>query len=164
MVLPDYLRTGLDAVICGTAVGKRSCERRHYYSGRGNKLWKVLYDTKLTPEGLSPSDDAKVLEYRLGLTDLVKHNCGSDATLHRSMFDVEGFKHRILECRPRFVAFNGKTAAQRYFGKRDLEYGRQDQKIGETVVFVLPSTFGAANWYWNADLWHVFAKSVRNCS
>lgn len=47
------------------------------------------------------------------------------------------------------MCFNGKRAAQKYMEKREIAYSLQDMKIGETAVFVAPSTSGAANGYWD---------------
>ena len=43
------------------------------------------------------------------------------------------------ELRPRFVAFVGKEAYRGAFGERP-ELGLQERRLGETRLFVLPST------------------------
>ena len=112
MVLPDYLEPGLDVVFCGTAAGSRSATAGHYYAGPGNRFWQMLADTGLTPKLLGPADDARLTRYGIGLTDLVKFNSGADSTLTGDMFDVARFERQVIRCAPRYVAFNGKKAAQ----------------------------------------------------
>jgi double-stranded uracil-DNA glycosylase len=69
-MLPDYLKPGLDVVFCGTAAGRRSGQLGHYYAGRGNGFWKVLYETGMTPEILKIEQDFRITEFGIGLTDL----------------------------------------------------------------------------------------------
>ena len=66
----------------------------------------------------------------------------------------------IATFRPQFLAFTSKTAGQKFFdGKRD--YGEQSELIGDTRVWILPSTSGAANGSWRPEIWHRFADEVR---
>ncbi len=59
------------------------------------------------------------------------------------------------------ATFSGKRAAESFFG-RPVVYGRQDEKIGETAIFVLPSTSGAARRYWDEAHWRGLAHFVRH--
>lgn len=72
-MLPDYLTPGLKVVFVGTAAGERSAARGHYYSGRGNRFWELLWAVGLTSDRmLIPEHDAQILDYGVGLTDLVQ--------------------------------------------------------------------------------------------
>lgn len=147
-VLPDYLESGLDAVFVGTAVGIRSAAVGGYYAGRGNQFWDLLYRSGLTPARLGPDGSGDILAYGLGLTDLAKRRASSrDAELLREDFDVSAFIAKVERFSPRWVAFNGKTAAEvvsRYLGEgRHVALGRQPWTIATSRVFVLPSTSGA---------------------
>ena len=160
-VLPDLLESGLELVICGMAAGTHSAEAGAYYAHGSNKFWRVLAETGLTPRRLAPGEFASLAKLRLGLTDLAKHASGSDSALRKRDFDIHGFRDKILSMRPRVLAFNGKNAAMRALERRSVEYGRQSSRIGETVVFVLPSTSNAANRCWDPRPWHDCAKFVR---
>lgn len=76
-VLPDYLAPGLRVVFCGTAVGETSAKRGHYYAGPGNEFWPLLYESGLVSEPLTPQDDARIVEFGIGLTDLAKRIAAS---------------------------------------------------------------------------------------
>lgn len=163
MILEDYLRSGLDVVFCGTAAGDRSAARGYYYAGPGNKFWPMLHQIGLTPHQLMPEDCRQVCAFGIGLTDLVKHHSGNDASLKKEMFDVAGFERKILQHRPRFVAFNGKKAAAVLLGLRTsaaLSYGLHDHVIGKPRVVILPSTSGSASRYWIEQPWHDLATLV----
>ena len=160
-ILPDILAPNLKVVFCGTAAGTQSAQVGAYYAGRGNKFWRILYETGLTPRLLMPAEFPTLPQYGLGLTDLAKRTFGSDTSLQTSDFDVADFRKRILGASPRVVAFNGKKSAQIYFGRGAVRYGRQSDMLGTTIIFVLPSTSGAANGVWNPAHWHELAAFVR---
>ena len=160
-VLPDLLAPNLSLVVCGTGVGKRSAQRQQYYAGPGNRFWKTLNDTRLTPRLLSPAEYRELLAFGIGLTDLVKHSSGGDRDLAFKRNDRLALERRILEFEPRILCFNGKRAAQEYFAVPRVEYGRQRHSIGATEVYVAPSTSRAANGAWDLDPWRLVARRVR---
>lgn len=142
-VLPDYLAPGLRVVFCGTAPGLVSAARGHYYGGPGNRFWEFLHEAGFVPNPLGPEDDHRVLEYGIGLTDLVKHMAQShDRGL---VYDVAGLARRITACAPEWLAFTSKEAgraAARYVGAPTPGLGEQSWRLGGTRVFVLPSPSG----------------------
>jgi TDG/mug DNA glycosylase family protein len=152
------LAPNLLLVVCGTGVGNRSAQRRLYYAGPGNRFWETLSETKLTPRQLRPSEYGELLEYGIGLTDLVKHSSGGDHELRFMPSDRVALETRILECKPRILCFNGKRAAKEYFGVATVDFGRQKVSIGATQVYVAPSTSRAANGAWDIELWKLVAR------
>lgn len=58
------------------------------------------------------------------------------------------------------LAFNGKNAAQRFIGANRVGYGLREERIGDTAMFVLPSTSGAASGYWDPGPWCELARLV----
>lgn len=67
-----------------------------------------------------------------------------DEKLRPEDFDIDSFRQRVEHYAPAIVAFNGKKAAKIYFGRKQINYGQQLEQIGATLIFVLPSTSGAA--------------------
>jgi double-stranded uracil-DNA glycosylase len=141
--LPDYLKPGLDVVFVGFNPGERSARIGHYYAGRGNQFWNFLYESGLVPEWLRPEEDGRVLEFNLGLTDLVKRWSRSANDLRAEDFHNGGprLERRLQRSRPRVVAFNGKGAYEKFSGGA-RRLGWQPQLIAGARVFVLPSTSG----------------------
>lgn len=160
-VLPDALRPGLAVVFCGTAAGDASAKAMAYYAGPGNKFWPVLAKTGLTPRPLAPREFERALEHGIGLTDLVKRASGGDASLAKTDFDVPAFVEKLAHHLPAIVAFNGKAAAKAALGVKQVEYGMQRGRLAESVVWVMPSTSGAANGAWDEAHWFALAKAVR---
>ncbi len=160
-VLPDLLRHNLKLVFCGTAPSLRSAAKQAYYAHPGNKFWQVLYDTRLTPIKLQPKQFRLVIDIGLGLTDLVKYAKGSDADLLATDYDTSSFHDKIMEYQPLVVAFTSKTGGKAYL-RRSVDYGHQPETIGQTMVYVLPSTSGRASRYWNIKPWDELSKFLRD--
>ena len=69
--VPDYHRTGLKLVIVGINPGRRSGDCGHHYAWPGNHFWPSLFEAGLIPEKITFADDRRVLEWDIGLTNLV---------------------------------------------------------------------------------------------
>lgn len=161
-ILPDLLAPDLKIVFCGTAPGHVSAARGHYYAHPQNKFWRILHQIGLTPEQLSPADFAKLLELGIGLTDIAKFDKGMDKDLARESLgaaSIAALKTRILENQPRILAFTSMTGAGKFFGKR-RPCGEQPEKIGNTRIWVLPSTSPAAVASWDEKWWQKLAREA----
>ncbi|KRE08859.1 hypothetical protein ASE61_04745 [Bosea sp. Root670] len=161
-ILPDILEPGLRVVFCGTQAGAVSARRGAYYAGPGNKFWPVLHEIGLVPVRLWPEEFATLPRYGIGLTDVAKRSSGPDSALRGGHFDVAGFTARIAANRPRFLAFNGKRAAQVALGISEgrLAYGPQADGLAGAEVYILPSTSGAAAGFWSIEPWKQLAMAV----
>jgi len=109
---------------------------------------------------LQPVEYERLLDYGIGLADIVKNVYGNDDVLSRDSFDVQGLRRKIEKYAPKAVAFNGKWAAKIFLGRREVEYGVQAETVGTTVLFVLPSTSGATRGHWDERHWADLAKHV----
>ncbi|MTI38276.1 mismatch-specific DNA-glycosylase [Fulvivirga lutimaris] len=156
-MLKDVLTYNLDVVFCGTAKGKASALKGFYYAGPGNKFYDILHKTGLTPHKLRPNECYDINQYNIGLTDLVHSEYGNDNQIKDESYDVVSFKSKILKFKPKIVAFNSKKGASFVLGYRGVtslvEYGLQDATIGNSKLFVLPSTSGSARRYWDDSFW-----------
>lgn len=160
-MLPDLLCENLSLVICGTAAGATSAQLQQYYAKPGNKFWAMLYQVGQTPVLLNPTEYLRLLDYGIGLTDLVKGKAGMDHILEKADFGNQPMVQKIKQYQPRCFCFNGKRAAEAFFDQ-PVAYGRQDAVIGQTHFFVAPSTSGAANKWWNIDIWKELATFCRS--
>ena len=156
MVLPDVLATGLKIVICGSAAGQKSADVGNYYAGPGNLLWETLFEIGLTPRRLAPEEWRTLLEYRIGLTDLVKDQSGPDAGV--KFQGGKDLRRKIREYAPGMLVFNGKRAAKEYFDMPTVVYGLLPSMIGTTKLFVCPSTSAAAKSSWDPRWWDMMSK------
>ena len=160
-ILPDVLQPGLEVVFCGTAPGAASARAAAYYAKPGNKFWRVLHETGLTPAQLSPADYRQLLEHGIGLTDLCKVSFGQDRDLPQEHLDRAGLEAKILHHQPRLLAFTSLQGAKWYFRDRIIRPGLQAATIGGTRIFVLPSTSGLATNHWSIEPWRALATILR---
>lgn len=141
--LPDYLRKGMRMILVGANPGDRSARVGHYYAGRTNQFWPIMYESGVIPEPLGYEDDRRMLEFGIGMTDLVKRPTRGIEEIERQEF-AEGrvlLARKLEEFRPRVVAFNGKTVYEKFAG-RPCKLGLQKENLYGAQVFVLPSTSG----------------------
>ena len=139
--LPDYLRKGMKLVIVGCNPTESSVRAGHYYAGRGNAFWPTLFEGGVVPEPFDYPDDRRVIEFGIGLTDLVKRPTKTVEELKREDF-AEGrivLAQKLEEFAPRVVAFNGKVVYEQ-FAQRKCKYGLQKELLYGARVYVLPVT------------------------
>ncbi|HET6352625.1 MAG TPA: mismatch-specific DNA-glycosylase [Coriobacteriia bacterium] len=161
-MLPDLLAPGLRLVVCGTAASAKSAQVGAYYAGPGNKFWPTLAEVGLTPRRLEPAEFPLLLEYGIGLTDIAKGQAGGDADITFTRDSAALVRSKIEANAPGVLCFNGKRAGQECFGVKTLDYGLQEARVGETLLFVAPSTSGAASGAWDVSYWRDLAEVVRS--
>ncbi|MGO9641367.1 MAG: mismatch-specific DNA-glycosylase [Candidatus Acidiferrales bacterium] len=141
--LPDQLRKGMKLVIVGSNPGEQSARVGHYYAGRTNLFWPLLFESGIVPEPLEYRDDKRLIEFGIGMTDLVKRPTRGIEEIEREEF-AEGrvlLGQKLEQFSPRIVAFNGKIVYEK-FAQRACALGLQKGTIYGAKVFVLPSTSG----------------------
>lgn len=139
--LPDILGTRLAAVFCGINPGRRSAAAGHHFANPRNDFWRLLYDAGLTPRLFDPAEQHELLDYGFGVTNAASRTTRGSGDLRRA--DFAGARERLeriaVDLRPRVIAFVGKEAYRGAFGERPT-LGLQRRRLGETLLFVLPST------------------------
>lgn len=158
-VLPDYLRPGLDLVMVGINPGMKSAAARHHYAGPGNHFWPLLQESGLVAEPLSFGDDARVLEWGIGLTNVVSRASPSitDLSLDEMRAGARVLRRKLLRYAPRVVCFNGKRIYEVFAGHA-CDLGLQPERIGAAQVYVMPSTSARAAAYQRADKLRYFVE------
>jgi TDG/mug DNA glycosylase family protein len=140
-MLPDHLRRGMKLIVVGCNPGDRSARVGHHYAGRGNQFWGLMYHGGVLPELLEAKDDKRVIEFGVGLTDLVKRPTHTPDEIERHEF-AEGrivLAQKLEELAPRVIAFNGKIVYDK-FAQTKCTLGLQKKKLYGAHVFVLPSS------------------------
>ena len=70
--LPDYLKPGLDIVLIGLNPSTRSVQAGHYFANPRNRFWPAVSASGLVGRAVGSEDDAAMLKWGIGFTDLVK--------------------------------------------------------------------------------------------
>jgi double-stranded uracil-DNA glycosylase len=142
--VPDTLGPGVRVVFCGINPGHWSAAARAPFANPRNDFWRLLHAAGFTPRVLEPHEHRELLRYGIGLTNAAYRTTRGSGDLRKADFD--GAAARLEEIaqtlRPRVIAFVGKAAYAGVFGGRS-EHGLQQRKLGETALYVLPSTSAA---------------------
>src|SRR3984957_19251826 len=104
--LPDYLRKGMKMILVGPNPGDRAARVGHYYAGRTNPFWPIMFESGVIPEPLGYEDDRRMLEFGFGMTDLVKRPTREIEEIDRQEF-AEG---RVLPAQKLAVLRPGALA------------------------------------------------------
>jgi double-stranded uracil-DNA glycosylase len=157
--LPDHLRKGMKLIIVGCNPTESSVRVGHYYAGRTNQFWAILHESGVVPEPFDYHDDKRVIEFGIGLTDLVKRPTKTIEELTREDF-AEGrivLSQKLEEFAPRVVAFNGRLTYEQ-FAQRKCKHGLQKELLYGARVYVLPSSTTAQNSKGNGEHVRYFKK------
>lgn len=144
--LTDRLPAAPRVLFVGINPGVRSAMLDHHFAGHSNRFWRLLFDAGLTPELLKAEDDARMMEWGFGLTNLVARPTPGIDTLRAEEY-VEGLKalrRKVRRLRPRIVALVGVTLFRFVFGVRasGVQLGLQSDLLEGAAVFVLPNPSG----------------------
>ncbi len=139
--VPDVLAPGVRVVFCGINPGRASAAAGAHFANPRNDFWRLLHAAGFTPRLLAPEEQFELLPLGIGLTNAARRTTRGSSDLRRS--DFTGGAERLEEIartlRPRVIAFVGKEAYRGVFGGR-CEHGLQERTLGDTALFVLPST------------------------
>jgi TDG/mug DNA glycosylase family protein len=137
--VPDVLASGLRCIFCGINPGRVSAAAAAHFANPRNDFWRLLHDAGFTPRLLAPDEQFELLPLGYGVTNAAYRTTPGSGDLRRGDFDAGRLERLARELRPRAIAFVGKEAYRGAFGERP-ELGPQARTLGDTVLFVLPST------------------------
>lgn len=128
-------------IFCGINPGFVSAAAGAHFANPRNDFWRLLHAAGFTSRLYEPHEQFQVLREGIGLTNAAQRTTRGSGDLRRR--DFEGAAERLErlagELRPKWVGFVGKEAYRGAFGER-AELGLQKRRLGETRLFVLPST------------------------
>jgi double-stranded uracil-DNA glycosylase len=144
---PRILFVGINPSLRSEAVG-------HHFAGPGNPFWRLLYAARLVPVELTHTEDRRLAEFGLALTNLCPRATRAASELGRE--EIERGKRtlvsKVRRLRPEVIAFVGVTIDREFFGRDSRAVsGRQATKAGAggksellcgARVFVLPNPSG----------------------
>lgn len=156
----DVIASDLDVLFCGINPGLYSGAVGHHFARPGNRFWPALYRSGFTDRPLSPFDERHLLEYGLGITNLVNRTTARADELAADELVAGGrnLARKVRRFRPRAVAVLGLSAYRLAFGRRDARVGAQDWKIANAAVWVLPNPSGLNAHYQLPALVTLFEK------
>jgi TDG/mug DNA glycosylase family protein len=144
VILPDLIGPGLRVLFCGINPGLVSAATGHHFARPGNRFWPALHRSGFTPHRLRPEEQAELLHYGLGITNLVDRATARAEELARDelVAGAAAVAAKVAQHRPAWLAVVGITAYRIGFGDRTASLGRQQRRLGDTGIWVLPNPSG----------------------
>jgi len=135
------LAPGLDVVFCGINPGRFSAAAAAHFANPRNDFWRLLHEAGFTPRLFEPGEQFDLLPLGIGITNAASRTTPGSGDLRAADFEASAARLAALaaELRPGTIAFVGKEAYRGSFRERP-EHGLQERRLGETPLFVLPST------------------------
>ena len=142
--IPVVIGVGLAVLFVGINPGLYSAAVGHHFARPGNRFWPALYEAGFTPRLLRPEEDAELLTWGLGITNLVSRATTAAAELAAEELRAGKvtLEEKVARYAPRWTAFVGIGAYATAFGRRKVTLGLQEETIGESRIWVLPNTSG----------------------
>jgi double-stranded uracil-DNA glycosylase len=139
--VPDVLARGLKAIFCGINPGRVSAAANAHFANPRNDFWRLLHAAGFTPRLFGPSEQFDLLPLGIGITNAAYRTTPGSGDLRKADFagSAERLERLAVELRPRAIGFVGKEAYRGAFAERP-QLGMQERRLGETALFVLPST------------------------
>ena len=139
--VPDVLGPGLRVVFCGINPGFVSDAAGAHFANPRNDFWRLLHAAGFTSRLYEPFEQFELLGEGIGLTNAAPRTTRGSGDLRRADFAgaAERLERLAVDLRPGRIAFVGKEAYRGAFNERP-ELGPQERRLGETGLFVLPST------------------------
>lgn len=159
-VLTDLLGYDLKVLFVGINPGLFTAYTGYPYAHPANRFWPTIFAAGFTDRLLKPEEYTKMLEYGYGMTNVVARASVSANELSKDEYKEGGtiLTEKVLEYKPKWVAFVGIQAYRMAFNKPKAAVGKQEEKIGQSSIWVLPSPSGLNAHYKPADFVRVFGE------
>jgi TDG/mug DNA glycosylase family protein len=143
-LLPDVVAPGLAVLFCGINPGLYSAATGHHFARPGNRFWPALHRSGFTPRQLHPSEQDRMPEYGLGVTNIVARATAraDELTPAELRAGAEQLGALAEQYAPQFVAIVGISAYRVAFSRPKAVMGAQEDHLGGTRLWVLPNPSG----------------------
>jgi TDG/mug DNA glycosylase family protein len=156
----DVIAPGLRVLFCGINPGLYTAAVGHHFARPGNRFWPALYAAGFTDRLISPFDERQLLKSGYGITNVVPRTTATADSLSREELREGGqqLAAKVRRYRPQVLAILGLGAYRTAFEKPKAVIGRQEEMIGETVIWVLPNPSGLNAHYQAKQLASLFSE------
>jgi len=160
----DVVRPGLELLLVGINPGLISARERAHFANPANPFWALLHDSGLIPLRLKPGEQRRLLDFGIGITNLVARESAGVSDLSPEDFAKgrEELRRKIQRLKPRIVAFVGVSAFRQFaLARGPLRCGEQAGELHGARVFVLPNPSGRNAHFSRAEMLAAFRELAR---
>jgi TDG/mug DNA glycosylase family protein len=153
-VVPDVIARDLAVLFCGINPGSLSGQLGQHFARPGNRFWKLLHLAGFTDRLVAPAEQWSLLDYRIGITNLVARTTASAAevTLAELRAGSKRLGDLVGEWQPRWVAVLGVQAYRKAFARPAAAVGLQLETLGGSGLWLLPNPSGLQARYQVPDM------------
>jgi len=154
----DVIAPDLTVLFCGINPGLYTAYTGHHFARPGNRFWPTLHAAGFTDRVLHPSEERLLLPLGYGITNVVPRTTATAAELAPEELVAGGRElvRKVTRHRPRVLAVLGVGAYRAAFDRRRAGLGLQEQRIGDTALWVLPNPSGLNAHYQRGALAELF--------
>ncbi len=158
--VPDVIAPGLAVLFCGINPGLYSGATGHHFARPGNRFWPTLHAAGFMDRQVRPWEERLLLEYGLGITNLVARATATAAELKPDelLAGRRRLERKVRRFRPRAVAVLGIGAYRVAFNRPRASVGRQPESFGKGALWVLPNPSGLNANHQLPDLARIFGE------
>jgi TDG/mug DNA glycosylase family protein len=140
----DVIRPGLDILFVGINPGLYTAAIGHHFGRPGNRFWPALNASGLLRAPLGPYESERLLESNIGITNIVKRATPAADELSREELRAGAkiLEKKILRYKPKRAVYLGLGLYRDAYDRPRAQVGLQEDKIGETLLWVLPNPSG----------------------
>jgi TDG/mug DNA glycosylase family protein len=142
--VPDVIAPNLKVLFVGINPGLYSAATRRHFARPGNRFWPALRDGGFTDGLMSPFENKLLLDRGYGITNICRRATNAADELSKDEL-IRGAKTLIRKVRkfhPRIVAILGVGSYRTAFKQPNAQVGRQQETIGDSVIWLLPNPSG----------------------
>jgi len=156
----DVIAPNLRVLFSGINPGLYTAAVGHHFARPGNRFWPALYAAGFTDHVLSPFDERELLKSGYGITNVVMRATAAADQLTKEEIVAGGKKLRakVLRNCPKVLAVLGISTYRVAFNQPKATVGRQEDRIGDTMLWVLPNPSGLNANYQPPDLARLFRE------
>jgi TDG/mug DNA glycosylase family protein len=156
----DVIAPGLGVLFCGINPGLYTAAVGHHFARPGNRFWPTLYAAGFTQRLLSPFEELELLRNGYGVTNVVPRATATADLLTKEELLKGGrrLRAKIRRYRPGVLAILGLGAYRTAFNQPRTSAGRQEEMIGDTILWVLPNPSGLNANYQREELARLFSE------
>ena len=159
--IPDLVGPGMRLLLVGINPSLYSGWTGLHFARPGNRLWRTLHESGLTPRLLHPSETSSLLAAGIGITNLVARATAraDELSAEEVRAGVEPLRRLVRRHGPAYVAFLGISTYRIAFGVRRVVVGAQpDARFEGAQVWVLPNPSGLNASYQQPALTAAYAE------
>lgn len=141
----DIIKPSLAVLFVGFNPGLRSAQTGQHFAGHSNRFWKLLAESDLTPRLLQPEESDELLNYDLGITNIVDRPSKTAAEISKDEYAAGRIKlkQKLAVYQPKVACYAGIGVYREFAQRAKISCGLQNPSVVPGIIdFVVPSPSG----------------------